>query len=44
MKTALDELAGKIIAEDMRAKNEGTDGEYRDPAEVVWAFRVTKWL
>src|SRR5579863_871540 len=44
MQTALDALAGKITAEDMRAMNEAVDGEHRDPAEVVRAFRVRKGL
>ena len=36
---ALDALAGKITAEDMRAMNEAIDGQHRDPAEVVQEFR-----
>jgi osmoprotectant transport system substrate-binding protein len=44
MQTALDALAGKITAEDMRAMNEAVDGEHRDPAEVVRAFRVRRGL
>jgi osmoprotectant transport system substrate-binding protein len=44
MQTALDALAGKITAEDMRAMNEAIDGEHRDPTEVVRAFRVRKGL
>jgi osmoprotectant transport system substrate-binding protein len=39
IQTALDALAGKISAEDMRAMNEAIDGEHRDPAEVVRQFR-----
>jgi osmoprotectant transport system substrate-binding protein len=39
IQTALDALAGKITAEDMRAMNEAIDGEHRDPAEVVRQFR-----
>jgi osmoprotectant transport system substrate-binding protein len=44
IQVALDALAGKISAEDMRAMNEAIDGEHRDPAEVVRAFRVGKGL
>jgi len=36
---ALDALAGKITAVDMRAMNEAIDGQHRDPAEVVQEFR-----
>ena len=36
---ALNALAGKITAEDMRAMNEAVDGQHRDPAEVVREFR-----
>ena len=39
MQTALDALAGKITAEDMRTMNEAIDGQHRDPAEVVREFR-----
>lgn len=41
---ALDALAGRITAEDMRAMNEAVDGDHRDPAEVVRAFRMEKGL
>ena len=41
---ALDELAGKITADDMRGMNEAIDGQHRDPAEVVREFRVRKGL
>ena len=44
MQTALDALAGKITAEEMRAMNEAVDGEHRDPAEVVREFRGRKGL
>jgi osmoprotectant transport system substrate-binding protein len=44
MQTALNALAGKITADDMRAMNEAIDGQHRDPAEVVRAFRLTKGL
>jgi len=39
---ALDALAGKLSADDMRAMNEAIDGQHRDPAEVVREFRKTK--
>jgi osmoprotectant transport system substrate-binding protein len=41
---ALNALAGRISAEDMRAMNEAVDGEHRDPEEVVRAFRARKGL
>jgi osmoprotectant transport system substrate-binding protein len=41
---ALNALAGKITAEDMRTMNEAVDGQHRDPAEVVRAFRQEKGL
>jgi len=44
MKTALDALAGKVSADDMRAMNEAVDGEHRDPAVVVREFREKKGL
>ncbi len=44
IQTALDALAGRITAEDMRAMNEAVDGAHRDPAEVVAAFRARKGL
>jgi osmoprotectant transport system substrate-binding protein len=44
IQTALDALAGKITADDMRAMNEAVDGQHRDPAEVVREFRVRKGL
>jgi osmoprotectant transport system substrate-binding protein len=44
MQTALDALAGKITADDMRTMNEAIDGQHRDPAEVVRAFREKKGL
>jgi osmoprotectant transport system substrate-binding protein len=44
MRAALDALAGKISAEDMRAMNEAVDGQHRDPAEVVREFRARKGL
>lgn len=44
IRTALDALAGKVTAEDMRAMNEAIDGQHRDPAEVVREFRQRKQL
>jgi osmoprotectant transport system substrate-binding protein len=44
IKTALDALAGKITADDMRAMNEAIDGQHRDPAQVVREFRNGKGL
>jgi osmoprotectant transport system substrate-binding protein len=44
MQTALDALAGRVTADDMRAMNEAIDGQHRDPAEVVREFRVKKGL
>ena len=44
IKTALDVLAGKVTADDMRAMNEAVDGEHRDPAAVVREFREKKGL
>ena len=41
---ALDALAGKVSAEEMRAMNEAVDGEHRDPAAVVAEFRARKGL
>jgi osmoprotectant transport system substrate-binding protein len=44
IQTALDALAGRISADDMRAMNEAVDGEHRNPAEVVREFREKKGL
>jgi osmoprotectant transport system substrate-binding protein len=44
IQVALDALAGKITADDMRGMNEAIDGQHRDPAEVVKEFRVRKGL
>ena len=41
---AMQSLAGKITAREMRAMNEAVDGEHRDPADVVRDFRRTKGL
>jgi osmoprotectant transport system substrate-binding protein len=39
MRVALQALAGRVTADDMRAMNEAVDGQHRDPAEVVREFR-----
>jgi osmoprotectant transport system substrate-binding protein len=44
IQNALDALAGKITADDMRTMNEAVDGQHRDPAEVVRGFRMRKHL
>jgi osmoprotectant transport system substrate-binding protein len=44
MKVALDALAGKVTADDMRTMNEAIDGQHRDPSEVVREFRARKNL
>jgi osmoprotectant transport system substrate-binding protein len=44
IRTALNALAGKITADDMRAMNEAVDGQHRDPAAVVRAFRAAHGL
>ena len=44
IQTALDALAGKVTADDMRAMNAAVDGAHRDPAEVVREFRGRKGL
>lgn len=41
---ALDALAGRITADDMRAMNEAVDGQHRDPAAVVRSFRAEHGL
>ena len=44
MKAALDDLAGKITADEMRAMNEAVDGQHLDPAQVVREFRQAHGL
>jgi osmoprotectant transport system substrate-binding protein len=44
IQNALDALAGRISADDMRAMNEAIDGEHRDPAGVVREFRASRGL
>jgi osmoprotectant transport system substrate-binding protein len=41
---AMNRLAGKITADEMRAMNLAVDGQHRDPADVVREFRATKGL
>jgi len=44
MRAALEELQGKVSADDMRAMNEAVVAERRDPADVVREFRKKKGL
>lgn len=44
IESALQALAGKITAGDMRTMNEAVDGLHRDPAEVVREFRASHGL
>jgi len=44
IQSALDALAGRITADDMRDLNEAVDGQHRDPAQVVREFRISKGL
>ena len=44
IQTALDRLAGKISAEEMRGMNDAVDGQHKDVAEVVREFRGSKGL
>jgi osmoprotectant transport system substrate-binding protein len=44
IQAALDALAGRITADDMRDMNEAVDGQHRDPAQVVREFRSSKGL
>jgi osmoprotectant transport system substrate-binding protein len=44
IRTALETLAGRVSAEDMRNMNEAVDGLHSDPAEVVRQFRARKGL
>ncbi|MGC2638130.1 MAG: glycine betaine ABC transporter substrate-binding protein [Acidobacteriaceae bacterium] len=41
---ALNVLAGRVTADDMRAMNEAVDGQHRDPAAVVREFRAAHGL
>ena len=44
IRSALQNLAGKITEDDMRAMNEAVDGQHRDPADVVREFRIKRNL
>ena len=44
IKMAVDALAGRVTADDMRSMNEAVDGQHRDPAAVVREFREKKGL
>ncbi|HEY0784850.1 MAG TPA: glycine betaine ABC transporter substrate-binding protein [Acidobacteriaceae bacterium] len=44
LRPALKDLEGKITADDMRAMNEAVDGEHRDAADVVRAYRLAHGL
>jgi len=44
MQVAMDRLAGKVSAEEMRAMNEAVDAEHRDAGDVVREFRGRKGL
>ncbi len=44
MQAALNALAGKVSANDMRAMNEAVDANHRDPADVVREFRSAHGL
>jgi osmoprotectant transport system substrate-binding protein len=44
VRDAIGALAGKISVDEMRLMNYAVDGEHRDPADVVRAFRKAKGL
>ena len=44
IRTALQALAGRVTADDMRSMNEAVDGQHRDVTEVVRQFRQNKGL
>jgi osmoprotectant transport system substrate-binding protein len=44
IQTAMDKLAGKVTAEDVRTMNDAVDGKHEDVTEVVRAFRARKGL
>jgi osmoprotectant transport system substrate-binding protein len=44
IQTAMDRLAGKVTAEEMQAMNDAVDGQHKDVAQVVRAFRARKGL
>ena len=44
IQTAMDRLAGKLSADEVRAMNDAVDREHRDVADVVREFRKEKGL
>jgi osmoprotectant transport system substrate-binding protein len=44
LRSAVQELTGRISAEEMQAMNEAVDGAHQDPAAVVRRFRQSKGL
>lgn len=44
IQTAMDRLAGKLTADEVRGMNDAVDGQHRDVAEVVREFRRSKGL
>lgn len=44
IQTAMDRLAGKLTADEVRGMNDAVDGQHRDVAEVVREFRTSKGL
>jgi osmoprotectant transport system substrate-binding protein len=44
IRVAMDRLAGKVTADEIRAMNDAVDGQHRDVAEVVREFRRSKGL
>jgi osmoprotectant transport system substrate-binding protein len=44
IQVAMDRLAGKLTADEVRAMNDAVDGQHRDVAEVVREFRKLKGL
>ncbi len=44
IQVAMDRLAGRVSAEEMRAMNEAVDGQHRDAGEVVREFRARKGM
>ena len=44
LQAALDRLTGKVSEREMQAMNHAVEGDHRDPAEVVQAFRARKGL
>jgi osmoprotectant transport system substrate-binding protein len=44
IQTAMDRLAGKVTADEMRQMNDAVDGQHRNVADVVREYRKTKGL